>query len=332
MISLAKLRLSACDTSRLSSDTSEEYSEGEAPTSARAPRKPKRPSRNRRKARDAAKRKPRAMTKNNGAPDNPLDQYYTRPEVAEYFYDIFCQHFDPTQYQMVEPSAGTGSFFKLLPSGSIGYDLEPKYPGIVTADFLTVEIVSDRPVAIIGNPPFGKNACMAVRFFNRAALSADVIAMIVPRSFCKAAIENRLDQAFRLLREEVVPDNAFLSRGQPFNVTTVFQIWERGSEPRQLRCVETRHPDFDFTTPDRAHVAIQRVGARAGRIHHDFTRSPTSNYFIWSNVDFGLRSVERTMRGLDLKQFVGNVASNPSLSKSEIISLYRAAILPLGGI
>lgn len=41
---------------------------------------------------------------------------------------------------MIEPSAGTGSFYALLPAGSVGYDVEPKFPGIQTADFLTVEI------------------------------------------------------------------------------------------------------------------------------------------------------------------------------------------------
>ncbi|WP_249341660.1 SAM-dependent methyltransferase [Sphingomonas sp. 3P27F8] len=253
------------------------------------------------------------------ASDARFDQYYTRAGVAKRFYRIFKQHFDPASYLMVEPSAGTGSFYKLLPLGSLAYDIDPKYPGIIKADFLTVMIKSNRPRAIIGNPPFGKNASMAVKFFNHAARQADVIALIVPRSFRKASIENRLDPSIHLVREEVVPDNAFLFRGKPYNVPAVFQIWQRRSEPRQLRPVETRHPDFEFTVPALADFAIQRVGARAGRVHRDFTRSPNSHYFIRGNV-------EAIMETLDFASVVGNVAGNPSLSRSEIVALYRQKV------
>ncbi|MDX5985057.1 SAM-dependent methyltransferase [Sphingomonas echinoides] len=253
------------------------------------------------------------------ARDVLLDQYYTRPGVAKHFYGTFRQHFDPARYLMIEPSAGTGSFYKLLPPGSLAYDIDPKYPGIIKADFLTVHIKSSRPRAIIGNPPFGKNASMAVKFFNHAARQADVIALIVPRSFRKASIENRLDRYFHLVREEVVPDNAFLFRGKPYNVPAIFQIWERRSEPRQLRPVETRHPDFEFTTPERADFVIQRVGARAGRVHRDFSRSPNSHYFIKAVAP----GVEAIMRKLDFASVAGNVAGNPSLSRSEIVALYR---------
>lgn len=249
------------------------------------------------------------------APDI-LDQYYTRPDVAEKFYGVFQEYFNPNQYQLVEPSAGTGSFLRLMPRGSLGFDVDPKFPGILTADFLTVEVSSEREVAAIGNPPFGRNASMAVRFFNHAASQASVIALILPRTFRKASISNRLDRAFHLLREETVPQDAFLFRSKPYDVPAVFQIWERRHDLRDLRPVETRHPDFEFTTHDKADFAIQRVGARAGRVHRDFERSPSSHYFIRGNV-------EPIMKKLNFAQVVSNVAGNPSLSKSEIVSLYR---------
>ena len=248
--------------------------------------------------------------------DKELDQYYTCETFAKTCYAIFCEHYDPRTFQMVEPSAGTGVFFALLPLGSLGYDVDPKYPGIETADFLTVEIGGALLVAVIGNPPFGKSASLAVRFFNHAARRAIVIAFIMPRSVRKAAIENRLDRSFHLLREEEVPDHAFLFRGKTFNVPAVFQIWEHRIEPRQLKPVETTHPDFEFTTPDLADFAIQRVGARAGRVHHNLKASTSSHYFIRGPV-------EAAMRRLDFASVTGNVAGNPSLSKSEIVMLYR---------
>lgn len=250
------------------------------------------------------------------APDMRFDQYYTCQKVAQKLYGVFQEYFDPNQYLLVEPSAGTGSFLKLLPHGSLGFDVDPKHPGILTADFLTVEIHSERKVATIGNPPFGRNASMAVRFFNHAARQASVIALILPRTFRKVSIRNRLDRSFHLLHEEAVPRDAFMFRGQPFHVPTVFQIWERRHELRTLQRTETFHPDFEFTTADRAAFAIQRVGARAGNVHGDLTKSPSSHYFIRGDV-------EAIMKKLDFTQVALNVAGNPSLSKSEIVSLYR---------
>lgn len=247
-----------------------------------------------------------------------LDQYYTQLCVAKALYRVFKIYFDPSRFLMVEPSAGTGSFFRLLPKGSIGIDQDPKYPGIRTADFLTASLPTDRPIAFIGNPPFGKNASMAVWFFNHAASQGRVIAFIVPKSFKKASIENRLDPAFHLIHEEEVSKNAFLFQGKPFNVPAVFQIWERRDQPRALRPTATTHPDFEFTTPDRADFAIQRVGTKAGRVHHDFSMSPSSTYFIRA-----IRGdVEGRMRQIDFASVARNTAGNPSLAKAEIVALY----------
>ncbi|MEL0154794.1 MULTISPECIES: SAM-dependent methyltransferase [unclassified Sphingopyxis] len=245
-----------------------------------------------------------------------LDQYYTCQQVARKLYGVFQEYFDPNQYQLVEPSAGTGSFFRLMPHGSLAFDVDPKYPGIRTADFLCVEIRSEREVAVIGNPPFGRNASIAVRFFNHAACQASVIALILPRSFRKASIENRLDRNFHLIHEETVQRDAFLFRSKPYDVPAVFQIWERRDDLRELQHVAFHHRDWSWTTPERADFAIQRVGARAGRVHRDLTRSPSSHYFIRGNV-------EPIMKRLNFAKVALNVAGNPSLSKSEIVSLYR---------
>ena len=55
---------------------------------------------------------------------------YARPDVPAQFYYIFRGRYDLNAYQMVEPSAGDGAFFRLLPASGLGYDLEPKRPGI----------------------------------------------------------------------------------------------------------------------------------------------------------------------------------------------------------
>jgi len=257
--------------------------------------------------------------------DVKYDQYYTNEAVAADCYRVFCEHFNPIFCKMVEPSAGTGSFFKLLPSRSLGYDVEPKHPGIRQADFLTVEIRSEWKVAVIGNPPFGKNASMAVRFFNHAAREARIIAMIVPRTFRKAKIQNRLDRNFHLVREVAVPKNAFVFRNRRYDVPTIFQIWERRPEPRARVLVETTHPDFAFTSRDDANFAIRRIGARAGRIVSLDGANPSTHYFIRGDV-------EAIMRQLDFASAAANVAGIPSLAKSEIVALYKEWIKNHNGL
>lgn len=257
-----------------------------------------------------------AACNDNHASDRGRDQYFTKSDVALHFYGIFKSHFNPSDYKMVEPSAGTGAFFSLLPAGSLGYDVDPKYPGIATADFLTTKIKTDQKIAIIGNPPFGKNSSTAVRFFNHAADQSEIIAFILPRTFRKASIENKLDPSFHLVCEHDVPANAFLFQSKPYNVPAVFQIWRRTSQFRTPRPVATNHPDFEFTTPERADFAIQRVGERAGRLHHNFSASPSAHYFIRG-------AVENIMSQINFADVAGDVAGNPSLAKSEIVALYR---------
>lgn len=246
------------------------------------------------------------------ATDRLYEQYYTCPVVATACLDTVGIYFDLSKFQLVEPSAGDGSFLNQMPYDTLAYDIDPKCVGIVTADFLTVELPNDREVAIIGNPPFKQ----AVRFFNHAAQLSSFIALILPRTFRKASIQKRLDRSFHLIHDEDMPADAFLFRGKPFNVPATFQIWERRGYERNIPQFETRHPDFEFTDPAHANFCIQRVGTDAGRVHHDFHMSLSSTHFIRGNV-------EDIMRRIDLKSVARNVAGPPSISKSEIVSLYR---------
>lgn len=256
------------------------------------------------------------------------DQYYTQDNVAAALFDEVVKRYDPRLYQMLEPSAGTGAFFRLMPPGSLGVDIDPKGPGIVEADFLERRVESGRPLATIGNPPFGTNSSMAVKFFNHAATMSDAIAFVLPRTFRKRSLQNRLNESFHLVHEQIVPANAFLFMGKPYNVPAVFQIWERRDVTRAPHVIETNHPDFEFTTWDQADFAIQRVGARAGRIHHDFERSANAHYFV-RVADRSTKAkdrIQRVMRMLDFPAAAGDVAGKPSLAKSEIVALYRAFV------
>ena len=247
-----------------------------------------------------------------------LDQYYTKHSVAADLYRAFKMLYNTNLFQMVEPSAGRGAFSDRLPYCRWAFDLDPKGKRITKADFLKTELRSAREIAVIGNPPFGKNASMAIRFFNHAAKSARIIAYIVPKSFRKASIINRLNPYFHLVHERTVERDAFIFDSRPCDVPCMFQIWERRAYRRAPRTVETWHRDFAFTTGALANFAIQRVGVNAGRVHDGLTRSSSAHYFIRGDVKGAMKALESQFRSV-----AADVAGCPSLAKSEIVTLYR---------
>lgn len=233
-------------------------------------------------------------------------------------YDWFCTHFDPNKLVFVEPSAGRGAFSRLFPRGSVAYDIDPQGPGIIKADFLSTPLPKAGRVAVVGNPPFGKNASMAVKFFNHAATKAEVIAMIVPLTFQKVSVQNRLNLEFHCIAEKIVPQNAFVMCGNAKTIPTVFQIWEKRENRRVKNTLPTSHPDFNFTCAESATFAIRRVGAYAGKVHQNFSLEESSNYFMSANT----AGVEFVFSSIDFGPVARRTAGNPSLSKTELVDLY----------
>lgn len=250
-----------------------------------------------------------------------LEQYYTDEQVARDMLKFLERHIDVSYHLMVEPSAGAAAFLKLLPSGSLSFDVDPRCAGIIKANFLALTIDHSGPVAVIGNPPFSA----AVAFFNHAASQADVIAMILPRTFNKDSVRRRLDRAFHLIAEMDVPAHAFLRAGEPYDVPAVFQIWEKRDALRPIAPRRMTHPDFRFGKSKSAHFAIQRVGANAGRIHREFGRSGEAHLFVTAIDRRQAAYVEGIMAGLPLAGMAKNTAGNPSIAASEIVALYTEA-------
>lgn len=262
---------------------------------------------------------------------DPLDRFYTHPKIAALCVRLANQYHDLTDAVVIEPSAGAGAFVQHLPAQTIGLDLSPAMPGIERQDFLTYRpIYLHRNVILVGNPPFGRNAALAVSFVNQAAKIGHTIAMVLPRSFRKASVQNRLDSRLHLVAEQILPENSFVFEERPYDVPCVFQIWKRTKQHREPVQLPTAHPDFDFVTKDAGAFAVQRVGANAGRIKLDFDScAMSSHYFIRP-----LRStVLDTMRRIDFDTVRFDVAGNPSVSKGELVALYAEVTprLPLNG-
>ena len=256
-----------------------------------------------------------------------LDQFYTQPIIAAECYRSFCERYDPAIFQMVEPSAGTGAFSDLMPADRLAIDLDPRGSGIIKGDYLTTDILSVRPIAIMGNPPFGKNSSAAVSFLVRAARCAKVVSFILPRTACKAWFVRQIPLDMHLMHEEIIPADAYIADSQVRSVPTVFQIWERRAVLRVMPPARITHPHFEFTDRNNATFEIQRIGMYAGRIRHKSGAADTSLHFIKANHP----GVEAVMSQIDFSDCARNNAGNPCVSMEEIVTLYEDMLMGRSG-
>ena len=170
-----------------------------------------------------------------------LDQHNTPTKISEYCWKSLQKvlggdNKSIRQYKFIEPSAGTGSFYDLLPKNNrIGIDIEyfKKYENdYVRADFLTWAPTDKKAKYIaIGNPPFGYRGWLALSFLNRASDFCEYVGFILPMSFQsdgKGSPKHRVTN-MTLVHHEVLPESLFLNgTGDKTNVNTVWQIWKRG--------------------------------------------------------------------------------------------------------
>jgi hypothetical protein len=171
-----------------------------------------------------------------------LDQYYTLPEVAEYCWkslQTFLLKDKATikNYKFIEPSAGTGAFYKLLPkNGRIGIDVENFNNEYIQKDYLTWEpnFTDDRPCIAVGNPPFGYRGWLALAFLNKSAEFCDYVGFILPMSFQsdgKGSPKNRVVGMTLVHSEHLTGDVFVTPNGEKIQVNTLWQIWKKGDAP-----------------------------------------------------------------------------------------------------
>lgn len=190
------------------------------------------------------------------------DQFYTKPKVAEYCFNKFQKvakdiGINLDKYTFIEPSAGCGCFYQLLPKNRrIGIDIEPKKisgienKGIIKSNYLTWYPENrNKKYIIIGNPPFGHRSNVAINFFNHATEMADTIGFIVPKQFKKYSVHSRLNESFRLIGDYGLNENSFYTPdGKNVCVRCMFQIWTSNDVPKKnLRLLTpppTIHKDF----------------------------------------------------------------------------------------
>lgn len=278
------------------------------------------------------------------SPSRALDQFYTQPSVAKSCLEFLGKHISPELFSkavFLEPSAGTGSFFKLLPNRAFGFDLEPKCEGVIQQNFLDFSIDTlfaaaneefTEPVITVGNPPFGKNSSLALKFINIAAKFSSHVAFVLPNTFRKDSMLNKIDRHLHLVAELPLGSDSFEFDGQPYNVPCVFQVWERRSTERAIVQKSISHPDFNFVRKTDDHdFAIRRVGGLAGKVitpeTPDYQKySPASHYYIKANPGRIKECLAILSKEVNWDAVKYNTAGNPSVSKRELVFMYHEAL------
>ena len=184
---------------------------------------------------------------------NELDQFYTKQEVALELCKILKEKLNLNKYTFLEPSAGFGSFVnalrKTFKEPKIeAIDLDPKSFDIKQQDFFSYT-PKDQKIITIGNPPFGKRATLAIKFFNYASKFSDYIAFIVPLQFEKWSVQKNLNKDFKLIFSQILEPNSFIFSGKDCSIRCCFQIWTRCSSDVDLRLKKappTTHKSFEM--------------------------------------------------------------------------------------
>ena len=111
------------------------------------------------------------------------DKYYTPPELAKELIVKTIRFIGAENItDVIEPSAGNGSFSKWFGNNCTAYDIEPEAEGIIKQDFLTLDLPYKKGRLIIGNPPFGNSNHTSRKFYKKATELGDYIVFIQPIS------------------------------------------------------------------------------------------------------------------------------------------------------
>jgi predicted RNA methylase len=234
---------------------------------------------------------------------------------------------------VIEPAGGTGSFLQaakaLKANKLISFDIEPKAEGVLLADFLleTKGLEKISKAITISNPPFGRNNSLSIPFFNKAAQHSQYIAFVVPRSWRKWSVLNRLNRNFHLIHDEDLSIDYVDELGemvwQKARLNTCFQIWERRAELRPVVKVKDQGL-LSKVKPEEADVALTVFGYGCGKVRTSFDRVPNSTIMFLKLHD---RRVLKALQSVDFSKFYKNTAYTEALSLQEIRYLINEAVL-----
>ena len=276
-----------------------------------------------------------------GLKRNTIDKYYTKKIIAKECINIIKKKINIKKSDLIiEPSAGNGSFvsfIKMLSNNYRFYDIEPEIEiinneiinnEIVKQDFLELDYTQIKQeykkIHIIGNPPFGRQSSLAIKFIKKCCEFADSISFILPKSFKKDSMKKKYIKNYHLIYENDIKENSFLVNGKESNVPCVFQIWQYKNEIRD-EIINVEPINYKFVKKnDNPDISFRRIGINAGTISKNIIdKSDQSHYFIKfiNNKTINIENLK------EINFCFNNTVGPKSISKQELIKEFNKVTL-----
>jgi hypothetical protein len=268
------------------------------------------------------------IKQNKGLTRNTIDKFYTKDIIVDLCMNYINSNIIINSDDLIiEPSAGNGSFISSIKSITNNYkfyDLEPENDEIIKQDYLSLYINDiiknnkNNKIHIIGNPPFGRQSSLAIKFIKKSCEFSHTISFILPKSFKKDSLKKTFPLNFHPIFEIDLPDKSFLVDGIEYNVPCIFQIWEKKEYIRDI-IIKLEPINFIFVQKkENPDISFRRVGVNAGFIDTNVNeKSIQSHYFIKFTND---NSIDDNIKLLSNIKFEFNNTVGPkSISKQELI-------------
>lgn len=270
------------------------------------------------------------MTIDTGLDRNLIDKFYTKKSTVEYCIDLIKKYIEINKSKdlIIEPSAGNGAFIPYIEKLSIShvfYDLKPEHPNIIKKNFFKLNYKSllnkYNNIHIIGNPPFGRQSTLAIKFIKKSCEFCDTISFILPKSFKKDSVKSKIPLDFHLLIEKDLPKYSFTVNGNDYDVPCVFQIWIK--KPFNRKIIKNIKPIFFYFVKknENPDISVRRIGYYAGRIDRSsINKNINSHYFIKFNNNINSNIIEELIK---IKYENNNTVGPRSISKNELICKFN---------
>jgi len=207
------------------------------------------------------------------------------------------------------------------------YDLAPENNEITKQDFLEFDAskLQYKNIHVVGNPPFGRQSSLAIKFIKKCCEFAKTISFILPKSFKKESLKRNFAVNFHLVNTLELPKNSFLVNNSEYDVPCVFQIWRKETAARIIQDKQAPR-NFKFVEKnDSPDISFRRVGANAGTISKNIEDcSVQSHYFI----KFLAGGIDENIAKLSVAKFDTNNTVGPkSISKQELIIAFNKELI-----
>lgn len=264
--------------------------------------------------------------KTTGLKRNTIDKFYTNSNVVKECLKLIKNNINISDNDLcIEPSAGNGSFIpeiKEIFKNYKFYDIEPEHNDIRKQDYLELDfsniLENYDNIHIIGNPPFGRQSSMAIKFIKKSCQFCNSISFILPKSFKKESLKKHFPLSFHLVYEYEIPENSFTVNETLYDVPCVFQIWVKKPNNRTIP-VKLEPKNFKFVKKDDGpDISFRRVGIYAGNIDTQIeNKSEQSHYFIKFDYEVDDDLLQK-LSGIKFEN-KNNTVGPKSISKQELI-------------